>query len=128
MGWHSELDDLTQEVFTRAFARIDELREPDAVRGWLRAQPGAYSCIAGTFGASAEQCLLEDASGMATPVDCGWGYLCASGVCSCTEQVCTANPILVDHFELNLDLDLTRADGSVAGLDSNVHNVHLTKS
>lgn len=37
LGWHSELDDLTQEVFTRAFERIDELREPDALRSWLRA-------------------------------------------------------------------------------------------
>jgi RNA polymerase sigma-70 factor, ECF subfamily len=35
LGWHCELDDLTQEVFVRAFARLDELREPDALRGWL---------------------------------------------------------------------------------------------
>jgi len=37
LGWHSELDDLTQEVFARAFERIEELREPEALRGWLRA-------------------------------------------------------------------------------------------
>jgi RNA polymerase sigma-70 factor, ECF subfamily len=37
LGWHAELDDLTQEVFTRAFERIDELREPEALRGWLSA-------------------------------------------------------------------------------------------
>lgn len=37
LGWHSELDDLIQEVFTRAFERIDELREPDALRSWLSA-------------------------------------------------------------------------------------------
>lgn len=35
LGWHSELDDLTQEVFTRAFTRLEELREPDALHGWL---------------------------------------------------------------------------------------------
>lgn len=35
LGWHSELDDLTQEVFSRAFARMQELREPEALRGWL---------------------------------------------------------------------------------------------
>lgn len=37
LGWHAELDDLTQEVFTRAFERIAELREPEALRGWLSA-------------------------------------------------------------------------------------------
>ena len=37
LGFHSELDDLTQEVFSRAFARVEELREPDALRGWLSA-------------------------------------------------------------------------------------------
>jgi RNA polymerase sigma-70 factor (ECF subfamily) len=35
LGGHSELDDLTQEVFVRAFERLDELREPLALRGWL---------------------------------------------------------------------------------------------
>lgn len=35
LGWHSELDDLTQEVFSRAFSRVDELREPSALRSWL---------------------------------------------------------------------------------------------
>jgi RNA polymerase sigma-70 factor (ECF subfamily) len=35
LGLRCELDDLTQEVFTRAFARLDELREPDALRSWL---------------------------------------------------------------------------------------------
>ncbi len=37
LGLRCELDDLTQEVFTRAFARLDELREPDALRSWLSA-------------------------------------------------------------------------------------------
>lgn len=37
LGWHSELDDLTQDVFTRAFARVSEVREADALRGWLTA-------------------------------------------------------------------------------------------
>lgn len=35
LGFHSELDDLTQEVFLRAFARIDELRDPESLRAWL---------------------------------------------------------------------------------------------
>ncbi|HEX3850632.1 MAG TPA: sigma-70 family RNA polymerase sigma factor [Polyangiaceae bacterium] len=35
LGFGCELDDLTQEVFVRAFARLDDLREPDALRGWL---------------------------------------------------------------------------------------------
>jgi len=37
LGWHSELDDLTQDVFARAFARVTEVREADALRGWLAA-------------------------------------------------------------------------------------------
>ena len=37
LGWHSELDDLTQDVFARAFARVTEVREADALRGWLTA-------------------------------------------------------------------------------------------
>jgi RNA polymerase sigma-70 factor (ECF subfamily) len=35
LGFCSELDDLTQEVFIRAFARIAELREPESLRAWL---------------------------------------------------------------------------------------------
>jgi RNA polymerase sigma-70 factor, ECF subfamily len=35
LGLCSELDDLTQEVFIRAFARIAELREPESLRAWL---------------------------------------------------------------------------------------------
>lgn len=37
LGWHSELDDLTQDVFARAFARVAEVREAEALRGWLSA-------------------------------------------------------------------------------------------
>jgi RNA polymerase sigma-70 factor (ECF subfamily) len=37
LGGHPDLDDLTQEVFVRAFERVDELREPLALRGWLTA-------------------------------------------------------------------------------------------
>jgi len=35
LGFSAELDDATQEVFIRAFARIAELREPDSLRAWL---------------------------------------------------------------------------------------------
>jgi RNA polymerase sigma-70 factor (ECF subfamily) len=35
LGFSAELDDLTQEVFIRAFARIAELREPESLRAWL---------------------------------------------------------------------------------------------
>lgn len=37
LGGHPDLDDLTQEVFVRAFERLDELREPLALRAWLTA-------------------------------------------------------------------------------------------
>lgn len=35
LGFSAELDDLIQEVFIRAFARIAELREPESLRAWL---------------------------------------------------------------------------------------------
>ena len=35
LGFCAELDDLTQEVFIRAFARIAELREAESLRAWL---------------------------------------------------------------------------------------------
>jgi len=35
LGFCAELDDLTQEVFIRAFTRIVELREPESMRAWL---------------------------------------------------------------------------------------------
>jgi RNA polymerase sigma-70 factor (ECF subfamily) len=37
LGERDDLDDLVQEVFVRAFERVDELREPRALRGWLTA-------------------------------------------------------------------------------------------
>jgi len=35
LGFCAELDDLTQEVFIRAFARIADLREAESLRAWL---------------------------------------------------------------------------------------------
>jgi RNA polymerase sigma-70 factor (ECF subfamily) len=35
LGFRAELDDLTQEVFIRAFARLADLREPESLRAWL---------------------------------------------------------------------------------------------
>jgi RNA polymerase sigma-70 factor (ECF subfamily) len=37
LGASSDLDDLTQEVFVRAFDRLDELHEPAGLRRWLTA-------------------------------------------------------------------------------------------
>jgi RNA polymerase sigma-70 factor (ECF subfamily) len=37
LGARGDLDDLVQEVFVRAFARVEDLREPRALRGWLTA-------------------------------------------------------------------------------------------
>lgn len=34
-GPHSERDDVAQEVFLRVFSRIDELRDPNALRGFI---------------------------------------------------------------------------------------------
>lgn len=35
LGSHTDLDDLAQEVFVRALARVEDLREPQALKGWL---------------------------------------------------------------------------------------------
>ena len=35
LGQHAELDDLVQEVFIRALARVDTLRETGALKSWL---------------------------------------------------------------------------------------------
>ncbi len=35
LGARTDLDDLVQEVFVRAFQRVEELREPRALQGWL---------------------------------------------------------------------------------------------
>jgi RNA polymerase sigma-70 factor (ECF subfamily) len=37
LGGHPDLDDLTQEVFVRAFERFDELHDPPALPRWLGA-------------------------------------------------------------------------------------------
>jgi RNA polymerase sigma-70 factor (ECF subfamily) len=37
LGRRQDIDDLVQEVFVRAFERVDELREPRALRRWLTA-------------------------------------------------------------------------------------------
>jgi RNA polymerase sigma-70 factor (ECF subfamily) len=37
LGSHNDLDDLAQEVFLRALRRVDDLREPRALREWLAA-------------------------------------------------------------------------------------------
>jgi hypothetical protein len=35
LGGHADLDDLAQEVFVRALARVGDLREPQALKDWL---------------------------------------------------------------------------------------------
>jgi RNA polymerase sigma-70 factor, ECF subfamily len=35
LGRSNEVDDFVQEVFLRVYDRLDELREPAAIRGWL---------------------------------------------------------------------------------------------
>jgi RNA polymerase sigma-70 factor (ECF subfamily) len=37
LGHHTDLDDLAQEVFLRALQRVDDLREPRALKDWLAA-------------------------------------------------------------------------------------------
>ena len=57
---------------------------------------------------------------------CAQIRLCTqSSTCACTPTSCTATLATSVHFDLMVAVP--KADGSVVGLDSNVHNVHLMK-
>jgi hypothetical protein len=86
---------------------------------------GNYSCVHNwgiTGGATCSQ--TDPMTQQIIPVDCTKYVLCQQ-VCACTAQACSAGSDQSVHFDLNIQLP--RADGSATGLDSNVHNVHLTK-
>lgn len=88
---------------------------------------GFYGCThnwATNYGAPCSQ--LDPMTMQWVPVDCGRVRLCTPGmVCQCTAKACDVSLTGGIHFDLNVSLP--KADGSVSGLDANLHNVHLTK-
>jgi hypothetical protein len=90
---------------------------------------GQYWCVHNWgFKGGANGCSQPDPmTHQDVPIDCGKLALCAigGGVCSCTMQACTSNTDTGIHFDMVVAPP--KADGSVMGLDGNVHNVHLMK-
>ena len=64
-----------------------------------------------------------------TPVDCTKLGLCSmgGGVCQCTQTGCTKTLPPAGNVAFDVQLSGNKLDGSVTGLDSQVHNVHLTR-
>jgi hypothetical protein len=93
------------------------------------ANPGMiYNCVHNwgfSFGSKCSQ--MDPNTHQEVPIDCGKLALCMAGggVCGCTAQGCTASLEPSVHFDMVVAVP--KADGSVAGLDSSVHNVHLAK-
>jgi hypothetical protein len=88
---------------------------------------GFYGCVHNWATSSSETCSQVDPmTQMSVPIDCGKLALCQGGVCRCDAQGCTVR--LNEHF-LHFDMMIAapKADGSVRGLDSNLHNIHLSK-
>lgn len=90
---------------------------------------GGYFCVhnwGGSVG-SAECSQQDPKTMMNVPIDCGKLALCSpiGGICQCTAQACSANENATLHFDMMMATP--KADGSVRGLDSSLHNVHLTK-
>jgi hypothetical protein len=92
--------------------------------------PGRYSCVHnwGYLTRGPGDCLqMDPTTQITTPVDCGKLALCQpNGPCACNAQACTAN---LDGDLLHFDMVIAqpKADGSVSGLDANLHSVHLNR-
>jgi hypothetical protein len=91
---------------------------------------GGYFCVhnwGSSFGGPTCS-QMDPMTHMSVPIDCGKLSLCepGSGVCTCDMQGCT---VQLDGHLLHFDMMIAppKADGSVRGLDSNLHNVHLSK-
>jgi len=91
--------------------------------------PGFFACAHNWgFYRSNDVCSQTDPNTMQQIiVDCGKLQLCSPGaVCECSAEGCTVGTLGGGtHFDLSLNVP--KSDGSVAGLDGSVHNVHLTK-
>jgi hypothetical protein len=89
---------------------------------------GAYSCVNNWPTSFSETCSqMDPMTQMSVPIDCGKLFLCqGGGVCRCDAQGCA---VILDGNLLHFDMMIAapKADGSVRGLDSNLHSVHLSK-
>ncbi|MGH7440331.1 MAG: hypothetical protein ACRENE_31950 [Polyangiaceae bacterium] len=91
-----------------------------------------YACVPnGGFSGSAAGCIVGgpqcvDASPIS--VDCGKYGLCfrLDAVCTCTSASCTVSPMNPGDVAFDMQLTPGSLNGSVTGLDTQLHNVHLT--
>ena len=88
---------------------------------------GSYGCAhnwATNYGATCSQ--LDPMTMQWVPIDCGRLRLCAPGsLCQCTAKACGVILRGGIHFDVNVNVPM--ADGSVSGLDTDLHNIHLTQ-
>ena len=88
--------------------------------------PSGFRCVYGASTANYTDgtCSQEDPiTHMDVAMDCGRIYLCGS-VCECTADACSYTSEPKIYFDLLVAGE--RADGSVAELRDEMHNVHLT--
>jgi len=85
---------------------------------------GNYSCVPNWAGGGIDgKCFFDNPeTGEKVWVDCGKVALCQT-VCQCTAQACSVT--LSPGPAFDMQLNPPNADGSVAGFDGNVRNVHL---
>jgi hypothetical protein len=97
------------------------------IAGGTNAGSYSYGCTrnwATNYGATCAQ--LDPMTMDWIPLDCGTARLCAPGsVCQCTAKACGV--ILRGGIHFDVNVTLPKADGSVSGLDTNLHNIYLTK-
>jgi hypothetical protein len=89
---------------------------------------GVYSCVHNWPTASGgSTCSQTDPmTQMSVPINCGKLALCQGFFCRCDMQGCT---VYLDSHPLHFDMVIAppKANGSVRGLDADLHSVHLTK-
>jgi hypothetical protein len=93
--------------------------------------PGTFWCLPNWgSGMDATGCFQPDpATNQRVPRACSQLDNCLFNTnrCSCTAQACSANLEPSIHFDLNVNLSSSKADGSVAGFSDGTRNVHFTK-
>jgi hypothetical protein len=92
--------------------------------------PLTYACLPNGSTMGGTSCAISWCQQQAwTPVDCGKLQLCSptSGPCTCTATSCTLSLPSTGGVAFDMQLASGALDGSVTGLDGQVHNVHLMR-
>jgi hypothetical protein len=105
---------------------VDNGNAPDGGCGdFLR-----YGCLPNATTMFGSSCAISWCQNPASiPVDCGKMALCGPpGVCTCTATGCTVPPSTKGDVAFDMQAASGAMNGSVTGLDGQLHNVHLTRS